>query len=600
MSVLGRRSGLLRTLAAAFVGMSLASCATVKVDSPLDYIGPARGAASQPGSIQALGSNLAPGVVTTQPLPTATAPAGAAPAGVAPAGVAPGAAEPSPPAEAAPAAGHEAPVGTVPAAPVVAAATQPLTVDITEAVLLSLEHNQGLAVERFVPQIRRTAVQGERARFDPDLSAQLTSSHRKGRSPTTQPHVTSASLSRGLSGQIALDEFLPTGTTISVQGSTDVSYPGTDAFDEFFGSRIGVNINQPLLRGFGPEVNLARLHQAQIDVKVSQYELRGFAETLVANVQETYWDYALAQQQIAIVEQALQLARQQMDETAVRIRTGKLAETELAASQATVALRQEDLINARSIAAKTRLSLIRLLNKNGPQMWDREIVLRSMPSVPDVDLGPVDEHVAVALRMRPDLNQARLLVQRNQLDVVQTRNGLLPQMDLFVNVGRTGYADSFGGSTHGADGLGYDVQFGGVIEYPPLNRAARAAYTRSVLSRDEQIEALRNAEQLAQVDVRTAYIEVGRTAEQIPATAATRRLQEVTLQAETEKLRVGRSTSLLVAAAQQQLLSAQIAEVQAVVGYLKALIELYRLEGSLLVRMGIQAPGFEPVTLAMK
>ncbi len=265
-----------------------------------------------------------------------------------------------------------------------------------------------------------------------------------------------------------------------------------------------------------------------------------------------------------------------------------------------MALREEDLINARSLAATTRLNLIRLLNTNGPQMWDRQIVLRTMPSVPDVDLGPVDEHVAVALRMRPDLNQARLLLQRDQLELVKTKNGLLPQMDLFINVGRTGYADSFGGSTHGEAGLGYDVQFGGTIEYPPLNRSARAAYTRSVLNRDQQIQAIHSTEQLAQVDVRSAYIEVGRTREQVTATAATRRLQEESLRAETEKFRVGKSTSLLVAAAQQQLLSAQISEVQAVVGYLKALIELYRLEGTLLVRMGIQAPGFEPVTLAQK
>jgi outer membrane protein TolC len=192
------------------------------------------------------------------------------------------------------------------------------------------------------------------------------------------------------------------------------------------------------------------------------------------------------------------------------------------------------------------------------------------------------------------------LVQRDELTIVQTKNGLLPRMDLFVNVGRTGYADSFGGSVHGDAGLGYDVQFGGIVEYPPLNRAARAAYTRSLLSKDQQIESLRNAEQLAQVDVRTAYIEVNRTREQVTATAATRKLQEEALRAETEKFRVGKSTSLLVAAAQRDLLVAQISEVQAVVSHLKALIELYQLEGTLLVRMGIQAPGFEPVSLARK
>ena len=80
MSVLSRCRGFLRTLAVASVGVSLASCTQVKVQSPLDYIGPAGGAAaSQPAPIQVLGANPVPGSVTTQPLPTATAPAVAVP-----------------------------------------------------------------------------------------------------------------------------------------------------------------------------------------------------------------------------------------------------------------------------------------------------------------------------------------------------------------------------------------------------------------------------------------------------------------------------------------------------------------------------------------
>ena len=347
-------------------------------------------------------------------------------------------------------------------------------------------------------------------------------------------------------------------------------------------------------------VNLAALHQARIDVEISQYELRGFAQDLVAIVQETYWDYALAQQQIGIVEQSLQLAQQQRDEIVQRIDVGKLAQTELAAAQAQVALREGNLIDARSNLAKTRLSLVRLLNPSGPEMWNRDIVLQTMPGIPIVELGGVEEYVAVALRMRPDLNQARLQLQKDELTIVRTRNGLLPQLDLFINAGRTGYAESFDGSLHGRDGLGYDVQLGGTFEFPPINRAARAAYTASVLNRSQQLEAVKNLEHLAQVDVRSAFIEIGRTGEQITATAETRKAQEETLRAETEKFRVGKSTSLLVAAASRDLLVARLAEVQAVVGYLKALIELYRLDGTLLVRMGIQAPGFQPATLASK
>ncbi|OPZ25261.1 MAG: hypothetical protein BWZ02_02533 [Lentisphaerae bacterium ADurb.BinA184] len=91
--------------------------------------------------------------------------------------------------------------------------------------------------------------------------------------------------------------------------------------------------------------------------------------------------------------------------------------------------------------------------------------------------------------------------------------------------------------------------------------------------------------------MRAAYIEVTRTREQIAATAATRRHAEETLRVETEKSRVGKSTSFLVAQAQRDLLQAQVAEVGAVVGCLKAVTELHLQQGALLERRGINAPG---------
>ena len=101
-----------------------------------------------------------------------------------------------------------------------------------------------------------------------------------------------------------------------------------------------------------------------------------------------------------------------------------------------------------------------------------------------------------------------------------------------------------------------------------------------------------------EVDVRTAYIEVDRTKQQIAATSVTRKFNEEKLRTETEKLRVGKSISFLVAQAQRDLLTSRIAEVRALANYLKALIDLYRQDGSLLERRGISAPGSKPVKLS--
>ncbi len=392
---------------------------------------------------------------------------------------------------------------------------------------------------------------------------------------------------------VGIQEFLPTGTTLGITGNTGVDQLVSDEY----ASRIAFGITQSLLRGFGTQVNLASVNQARLDTKISQYELRGFVQSLVAQVEETYWDYALAERQIEIFNQSLELARKQLQEIRERINLGDLAPSELAAAEAEVALRREDLINARSALAKTKLSLLHLINPPGANIWSREIILQSLPVGPSIELDGVEPHVALALQMRPDLNQAKLLWQRDELEVLKTKNGLLPKLDLFITLGRTGYSNSFAGSIKNVHDDNYDVSVGLSFEYPPLNRAAEARHIHAVLTRQQAREAINNLSQLIEVDVRSAYLEIVRTQEQIAATAATRKLQEEKLRWETEKFRVGKSTSLLVAQVQRDLVSSQISEVQAQVNYMKAFVEMYMLEGSLLERRGIAGPGREPVRL---
>jgi outer membrane protein TolC len=294
----------------------------------------------------------------------------------------------------------------------------------------------------------------------------------------------------------------------------------------------------------------------------------------------------------------MKLAQQQLRETEEIIKVGRMAETEIAAAEAEIALRRQNLINARSTMATTRLRLLRLLNPPDSNFWKRDIFLLDQPTVPEVELDVVNSHVKVALRMRPDLNQARLGVQLGNLEIVRTKNGLLPKMDLFITLGKTGFADSFGSSVSDITGDNYDFLTGIRFEYPLRNRNPRARHDRALVSRDQAVEAVGNLAQLVDLDVRTAYIEVNRSTEQINASRATRQLQEEKLRVETEKFRVGRSTNFLVAQAQRDLVVSQLSEIRAVVNYLKALVGLHRLEGSLLERRGIMAPGREPVGLS--
>jgi outer membrane protein len=464
----------------------------------------------------------------------------------------------------------------------------PLSITITQAVMLSLENNKSLSIQKLNPEIKRMSEQQGLAAFDPVLTGRIANNQRR---VTTGPIPLAT---RANSGEVGVEQFLPTGTDISLTGTTNID----ETNDELgYASGVEFGLTQSLLSGAGTKVNLISVRQARLDTEISQYELRGYTESLVAQVENAYWDYILSARKIEIYTRSLELAQTQLEQTQQRISIGELAQSELAAAQATAALSSEDLINARSSLAKLKLTLLRLLNPPVGNIWDVNLVLQSQPVVPSVEIDAIEPHIALALRMRPDLNQAKLLWQRRQLDVQKTKNGLLPRLDLFISLGKTGYADSFGNSFTNLDDDNYQTSIGLNFSYPPNNRAAQGRYSSAVVTSRQAKEAINNLAQSVEVDVRNAYLEIVRTQQQMTATAATRRAQEEKFQSESEKFRVGMSTSLLVSQSQRDLVSARISEVQAQVGYIKAFVQMYIVEGSLLERRGLDCPGSEPVTL---
>ena len=465
----------------------------------------------------------------------------------------------------------------------------PLRISLQDAVLMAMKNNPALVVERFNPDIQETFGNEEKAVFDPVLSGGI--SAQRNDSSTNDMDSSTTDIYQG---SLSLKDFFPLGTFLEVSISGDVT-DDSQYSDPYADTRLGLALTQPLLRGYGQDVNLAKIRQSRLNTAITRYELRAFSEALLARVETAYWNYALAQRQIQIFEESLKIAQQQLSETREMIQVGTMAEAELAAVLAEVASQKQGLINARSALASNRILLLQLLNPPGESSWDRNVELVHAPEVPQVTLGEERLHVAAALRKRPEINQARLEIQKGDLELIRTKNGMLPRMDLFINLGKTGYADSFPGSTSDLAGESYDVLLGLNFEYPLKNRSARALRMRSRLQQEQDRKALENLAHLIAFDVRNAHIEVNRSREQITASAATRKFQEEKLRIETEKFRVGSSTNFFVAQAQRDLLLNRINEVSAVIDYLKALTDFYRLEGTLLERRGIDAPGNDPV-----
>ena len=450
-----------------------------------------------------------------------------------------------------------------------------LRLSVREAVLMALEHNPSLKVQRLNPALLRTSEQEEQAAFLPRLSAELSVSRSLSGTVGDSPE---GRLSAGLS------ELLPSGTEV------EASVSGGSGNQQSAG--LDLKLTQSLLQGAGATFNLARVNQARLEAFGSRYELKGFAESLVAEVETAYWEHYLARTQVEIYRDSLRLAERQLQETLERIQVGKLSQSEKAASAVEVASRRGALLAAENRREASRLKLLSLiLPQGGP--WEASVELLDRPPEAQEKLEEVGPHVEMGLRFRPDLNQARLSLQRGELELARTRNGLLPKLDLFISLGKTAYADSFSEAFRQLLEEPYGWSAGLSFEYPLGGRAAEAKHERARLSQSGLEEGMQNLKRLIERDVRTAHLELSRAAEQTRSDTMIRLLQEEKLQAESEKFRSGKSSTFLVAQSQRDLLNSQLAEVEAAVSYLRAMISLYRLEGSLLERRGISLPEAE-------
>lgn len=466
------------------------------------------------------------------------------------------------------------------------------TIDLAveQAVQFALSNNQDLKIEQINPVITGTFEAFERGVYDPQLFGEV-NVFREERSEADRTGARAAVEENIRTARVGLRQNLPTGTAFE----TSVEQRSSELTDEVREQRIrvGLSVTQALLRGYGPTVNLVGIRRAELNTAVSNHELRGIIEALLADTEIAYWDYVLAGRKIDIFERSLAIALQQLDEIQQRIEVGTLPRIEAAAAHAEAARREQALIDVRSALEESRLLLLRLINPGRKGQLDLQIKATSKAEIDPEPVTNLEDRLLLAIKSRPDLSEARLRLQQNRLETIVTRNGLLPRLDLFISLGKTGYAGSFSDALHDLDSHNHDFSAGLILSHDLDDRQARARDLAARASWRQAKESVENLRQLIDLDVRLAVNEFKRSRQQIAATKATRLLQEETLKAEMERFDVGASTALLVAQAQRDLLASAIDEVEAIVNCRQALVKLYLAEGSLLERRGVRLADFD-------
>jgi outer membrane protein TolC len=330
------------------------------------------------------------------------------------------------------------------------------------------------------------------------------------------------------------------------------------------------------------------LRKARLDLDISREELAAYAQNMIVNVERAYWDLLFSGEQMSIYKYSLELAERLLYETEERLKLGSAAPIDLVAIRAEVASRERQLFDAEVAYRQKATYLVYLMH--APDFWDDDIILADTAAA----LGKadaVDDHVDAAKMYRPDYKQAFMQAQKGELDLVQTKNGLLPKLEAFVSLEGASQTESFARALLPNGDISPVISGGLTFSMPVRNGAARERHRRTQFSVEQQKLSIENYARLIEYQIRDAHIEVLRAARQVETAKTVSALRLQTLEAEQEKMNAGKSTGYDVLQVQRDLVSANLDEAQARTAHINALITLFSRDGTLLRRRGVDAGG---------
>jgi len=490
---------------------------------------------------------------------------------------------------------------TQPSTPPIAAApgaqTRQLTVD--EAVRLALDNNLGIQIARINPQIQDLAVAFARAAWVPTFTTQV-----QGSSATT-PNASFLNASTGGQNQtvngrmlsnVGVTQQTPWGGSYSV--GWDSSRSTTNSlftnFSPQLNSTLSLDIRQPLLRNFHIDSLRQQVIVSEKNRDISDIQTQQTVVTTSRAVKNAYWDLAYANASLVVQQQSLDLANESLRETNARITIGTEPPIDAVEAEAEVAAREQNVIVAQAQIEDAQDNLRSLVfNQSAPDFWTTRLVPSELPSFQQMAVD-VDEVVRNALQMRTDLLAARKSLEASDITIDYYRNQTLPDVSAQLDYGLTGL-----GGTQFLRGTGFpgpitgetQRSFGSVLgdlfgnQFPswtvglnvsyPLGRSPMDAnLARARLQTSQAEQQLKNSELQVVTQVRNVARQVTTNSKLVESTRAARVLQEQRLDAEQKKLAAGTSTNFLVFQAQRDLAQARNDELNAILNYNRALVDL--------------------------
>jgi len=437
------------------------------------------------------------------------------------------------------------------------------TLSIAEVRALSLANNLDLRVQLVAPDIARTTITEEEAKFNSVFFANY--------SQNNQNVANQLQNSQGVfaeQAQVGVRVPLATGGTVNFQPQyTTSSTPGVQ--DQ---GGLLFSISQPLLRGAGVDANTASIRVAKLQGQITDTRTKLEAIRILSNADKAYWNHYRSFRELEVRKQQYDLAIIQLERAQRRVDNGDAPQVELLRAQSGVGSTLEALILADAGLRNRQRDLKRILNDPDMPMQDGTLVI---PATQPNPLGlQLDANVMAdgAVRNRMEMLELELQLAVDASNVEVARNASLPLFTVdytYEMFGRgSGFSETFGNLT---DADQYRVA--ARAEIPIDNEARLSQLRRAVLSRVQRL-ATKDARALAiRQEVFNAVDNLDTAWQRILAARLESILAARTYEAEVRQFEVGLRTSIDVLEAASRLGDAQTREVNALSGYEIALID---------------------------
>jgi outer membrane protein TolC len=388
----------------------------------------------------------------------------------------------------------------------------------------------------------------------------------------------------------------------------------TSQYNPFTGSSLGLNVTQPLLRGFGASLNRRYIRIAGNEKRIASLLFRQQLIATVYGVIRLYTDFVALSEDEKVKRETLALAEKLYADVRAQVDEGTLAPVELTRANAQVFSVRQDLINATGLREEQEAILKNVLTRTGnedPEVRDARVIATDPLSIPASDeVRPMQDLIRDALANRPDLGQGRLQIENLQVGLAGSKNATLPELDLVGVMQNNGLAGAANPVTTVPGAAAYVGGYGSALEQvfarnnptygvgvqltlPLHNRIAEADLARDELQVRQSEIRLRQLENQARLEVEDALIAMRRARSSYEAATEARKLQEESLAAEQAKFEVGASTAFFVIQYESLLAQARSTEVAAESSYVKAKAALSRATGNILDDNRISVPAAE-------